>query len=240
MQTFVQRKAGAIFDLVFPATSLASGIAAAQAANIPVATAGGGLATGVIATDGLGGPAAPPVTNYMLSQMGGKGQILAFTYRVGAVCLQREQVFDSILAKYPNIKVTKDEIQDPGFTTQAPQYAISWLASRPKNAGPYAIWGCWDDPTLAVIPALKQAGRTDVKTYGMNGYPNAVAAVKNGSLTATTWVDYSAEGTELVQATEAYLKNPKNWKQETLNIPNLLLSGQNYADFVKQHPGISG
>lgn len=240
MQNFVQRKAGAIFDLVFPTTSLASGIAAAKTANIPVATAGGGLAPGVIATDGLGAPAAPPVTNYMISQMGGKGQLLAFTYRVGAVCLQREQALDSILAQYPNIKVTKDEIQVPGFTTQAPQYVNSWLASRPKGQGPYAIWGCWDDPTLAVIPALSQEGRTDVKTYGMNGYPNAVAAVKRGALTATTWVDYTAEGTELVNATEAYLKNPQGWQQKTLAIPNVLLDGNNVTAFIAKHPGVSG
>ncbi|MDX6201748.1 MAG: ribose transport system substrate-binding protein [Frankiales bacterium] len=240
MVNFVQRKAVAIFDLVFPTTSLVKGIAAAKAAHIPVATAGAGLADGVIATAGLGAPAAPPVTNYLVDQMGGKGQLLAFTYRVGAVCRDREQVLDSILKKYPGIKVTKQELQVPGFTTQAPQFATSWLASRPKGAANYAIWGCWDDPTLAVIPALKQNGRTDVKTYGMNGYPNAVVAVGRGDLTATTWVDYKSEGTVLVSATSDYLKNPTGWTPKTLDIPNLLLDGANFATFTKQHPGITG
>ncbi|MDQ1528341.1 MAG: ribose transport system substrate-binding protein, partial [Actinomycetota bacterium] len=99
---------------------------------------------------------------------------------------------------------------------------------------------CWDDPTLAVIPALKQNGRTDVKTYGMNGYPNAVVAVGRGDLTATTWVDYKSEGTVLVSATSDYLKNPTGWTPKTLDIPNLLLDGANFATFTKQHPGITG
>ena len=42
MRTFATQKVGMIFDLVFPATSLGAGLAAARAADIPVATWGGG------------------------------------------------------------------------------------------------------------------------------------------------------------------------------------------------------
>src|SRR3954451_11221043 len=47
---FVNKGAGMIFDLVFPASSLGAGLSAAKSADIPVATWGGGIADGVVMT----------------------------------------------------------------------------------------------------------------------------------------------------------------------------------------------
>ena len=50
---------------------------------------------------------------------------------------------------------------------------------------------------MGAIAALKQAGRTDVKTYSINGSPQALKAVKNGTMTQIIWQDGYTEGKDL-------------------------------------------
>ena len=69
-QNLVQRKAGAIVDMVFPVTSLGAGIKAANDAKIVVGTWGGGMGDGVAATNGSGGPMADPIINKMVGDLG--------------------------------------------------------------------------------------------------------------------------------------------------------------------------
>ncbi|HZC34099.1 MAG TPA: substrate-binding domain-containing protein, partial [Chthoniobacterales bacterium] len=173
IQNLVTRKAGAIIDMVFPTTSLRASLLTAQRASIPVATWGGGIDYGVVATNGSGGPMAVPVVEQMVKDLGGKGAILALTYHTGQVAREREQELDRILSKYPEIKVTKNEVRIPGYLQDGAQYATAWLAAHPVGSGPLAIWGSWDDPALGAISALKQQGRKDVKVYGQNGNANA-------------------------------------------------------------------
>lgn len=238
IEDLVTRHAAAIFDLVFPTTSLSAGLSAAQSAHIPVATWGGGLGPGVVITDGGGGAFAKPVVQYMVQQMGGKGAILALTYHVGLVCRNREQVFDSIVSAYPQIRVTKDEIQIPGYQTQAPQYATGWLSSHPAGSGPLAIWGCWEDPTIAALSALREQSRRDVKTYGENGGPAAMSDILNGSLTATEWENSFLEGETLVNQTAQAIKAGSSWRPKEINIPGVLVDKNNIRSFLKTHTGL--
>ena len=146
IQNFAQRGAHAIIDMVFPFSSIGAGLDAAKSAGIPVVTWGGGLGSTVAATNGSGGPMAVPVVEMMVKELGGKGSVLALTYRTGEVCRNREVVMDEILAKNPDIKVTKNEVRIPGYFEDGAQYANAWLTSHPAGSEPLAIWGCWDDP----------------------------------------------------------------------------------------------
>ncbi len=138
-QNLAQRGAGAVIDLVFPTTSLGAGLAATKEAGIPVATWGGGLgngmADGIVATNGTGGPQAEEVIKQMVADMDGKGEVLALTYHTGQVCREREEVFDKIVAEYPDIKVTKNEVPIPGYLQAGAQFASAWLAARPGGRG---------------------------------------------------------------------------------------------------------
>lgn len=238
IENLVSRHAGAIIDLVFPTTSLTAGLNAAKAAHIPVGTWGGGLGPGVVVTDGSGGAFATPVVKYMVKQMGGKGAILALTYHVGLVCRNREQVFDSVLKQYPGIKVTKNEIQIPGYQTQAPQVATGWLASHPKGSQKLAIWGCWEDPAIAALSALRQQGRTDVLSFGENGGPTAMSDILHGTLTATEWENQYLEGQTLVEQIDASIKAGASWKPKQIEVPGLLVHKGNIHAFLKAHAGL--
>src|SRR5687768_15467893 len=127
IQNFAQRGAHAIIDMVFPFSSIGAGLDAAKSAGIPVVTWGGGLGSTVAATNGSGGPMAVPVVEMMVKELGGKGSVLALTYRTGEVCRNREVVMDEILAKHPDIKVTKNEVRIPGYFEDGAQYANAWL-----------------------------------------------------------------------------------------------------------------
>lgn len=237
IEDFVQKKVSGIFDLVFPATSIRAGLQAAIRAHIPVLTWGGGLAPGVAASNGGGGPFAVPAVSAMVKDLHGKGAVLALTYHVGLVCQQREQVMDRILAKHPGIQVTKEEVQIPGDFQSGYQYATSWLAAHPAGSGHLAIWGCWEDPALGAISALKAEHRHDVLVFGENGSPAALQAIKSGWLTATTWENGVAEGSQLAKLLPVILKAGTHWRPRTFNVPGVLVTRRNVVGFLRTHPG---
>ena len=240
IQNLVTRQAGAIIDMVFPTSSLGGGLAAAERANIPVATWGGGMGRAVVATNGSGGPMAIPVVERMVEDMGGQGSVLALTYRTGQVCREREEEMDRILQDYPDIEVTKNEVRIPGYLQDGAQYATAWLASHPAGGEPLAIWGCWDDPALGAISALKQQNREDVRVYGVNGNADAILAVRDGWMDATAWQQSFEEGKLLVQTIQQAIDAGDTWEPRGVEIPAIVVSEANVEQFIEDHPGAVG
>jgi ribose transport system substrate-binding protein len=236
MRNFVSKGAGMIFDLVFPTSSLGAGLASAKQAGVPVATWGGGLGSGVVMTTGDGAPFAQPATQKMVDDLGASGSVLALTYRAGQVCRDREGVFDKIISADPGVQVSKEEVAIPGFLQDGSRYATAWLAGHPKGSGPLAIWGCWEDPTLGAISALKQQNRTDVKTYGINGSSTAIKAVQDGSLTATVYEDGAGEGKAMFDTTMQAIQAGAGWQPKTVNVPGILVTAETVGQFVQDHP----
>ncbi|XAZ26111.1 sugar ABC transporter substrate-binding protein (plasmid) [Sinorhizobium sp. B11] len=236
IQNFVQRGAFAIADLVFPASSIGAGLDAAKQANIPVVTWGGGLGLSVAATNGSGAPIAEPVIQKMIDDMGGKGELLALTYRTGEVCRNRETLMDKMLESHPDIKVTKNEVRIPGYIEDGAQYANAWLASHPPGEGKLAIWGCWDDPAIGAIGSLRSQGRDDVMVYGVNGNAQAIENIRNGHMTATAWEDSYTEGYNMIKLLADIKTAGADWKPQAVEVPAVLITKDTVADFLKQHP----
>ena len=236
-QNLVQSGADAILNLVFPATSLGAGLAAAKEAGVPVGSWGGGLDDGgvIVVANGAGGPQAKPVVEKMIADMGGEGAILALTYRTGEVCRNREDIFDEQVSA-TSIDVSKNEISIPGFLQDGAQFASAWLAAHAEGEGPLAIWGCWEDPTIGAISALKQQNRTDVLTYGENGAPDGLKAVQDGSLTATYWADSEREGEVLVEEIMKAIEAGDSWTPIEIDVPGVLVTADNVEEFLAEHP----
>ncbi|KDA06831.1 sugar ABC transporter substrate-binding protein [Microbacterium sp. CH12i] len=236
IQNFVNKDAGMIFNLVFPASSLGAGLNAAAQANVPVATWGGGAGKGIVVVAGDGAPFAEPATNAMIDAIGGDGEVLALTYRTGQVCRDREVLFDEMMAEQaPDVNVTKNEVNIPGFLQDGARYATAWLAAHPEGSGNLAVWGCWEDPTLGAISAIKQQGRTDILTYGINGSSTAIQAVQDGTLTATVFEDARAEGRTMFEETAAAIESG-DFSSRTVDVPGILVSADNIDDFLAEHP----
>jgi len=233
---FVQRGAKAVVDMVFPYSSIGAGLDGAKNANIPVVTWGGGIGSSVAATNGSGGPMTIPVIDMMVKDMDGKGSLLALTYRTGQVCRDRETVLDQMLAKYPDIKVTKNEVRIPGYFEDGAQYANAWLASHPQGSGNLAVWGCWDDPAIGAIGSLRAQGRDDVKVYGVNGNAQALENIKNGHMTATAWEDSYTEGYNMVKLLPEIVKAGADWTPKAVEVPAVLVDKDTIDKFVADHP----
>jgi ribose transport system substrate-binding protein len=240
IQNFAQRGAGAIVDMVFPYSSIGAGLAAAKDAGIPVVTWGGGLGGSVAATNGSGAPIAKPVIDKMVEDLGGKGSLLALTYRTGEVCRNREVLLDEVLANSPDIQVTKSEVRIPGYFEDGAQYANAWLASHPPGDENLAIWGCWDDPAIGAIGALRQQGRDDVKVYGVNGNAQAIENIQNGHMTATAWEDSYTEGYRMVKLLKEIQTAGDGWQPKAVEVPAVLVTQENVAEFVGKHPEALG
>lgn len=236
VQNFAQLGVHAIIDMVFPFSSIGAGLDAAGAAGIPVVTWGGGLGSTVAATNGSGGPMAIPVVELMVEKMGGKGSILALTYRTGEVCRNREVAMDEIVAKYPDITVTKNEVRIPGYFEDGAQYANAWLASHPAGAENLAIWGCWDDPSIGAIGSLRAQGRDDVAVYGINGNAQALENIKNGFMTATAWQDSFTEGYNMVKMLVDIKAAGSAWAPKAAEVPAVLVTKDSVDAFLTEHP----
>ena len=236
IQNFAQLGAHGIVDMVFPWSSIGAGLDAAKAANIPVVTWGGGLGGSVAATNGSGGPMAIPVVELMVKNMEGKGSVLALTYRTGEVCRNREVVMDEILAKYPDIKVTKNEVRIPGYFEDGAQYANAWLASHPAGSENLAIWGCWDDPAIGAIGSLRAQERSDVKVYGINGNAQALENIKNGFMTATAWQDSFTEGYNMMKMLADIKTAGAGWEPKAAEVPAVLVTKETVEAFLSEHP----
>ena len=240
IQNFANRGAAAIIDMVFPYSSIGAGLAAAKSAGIPVVTWGGGLGGAVAATNGSGAPIAEPVLKKMIADMGGKGSLLALTYRTGEVCRNREKLLDQLLAGDPGIVVTKTEVRIPGMFEDGAQAANAWLASHPSGEGKTAIWGCWDDPAVGAISALRQQGRDDVLVYGVNGNAQAIENIRNGHMTATAWEDSYAEGQAMVRLLDTIRASGAKWTPKADEVPAVLVTKDNVQAFLKSHPDAAG
>ena len=236
IQNFAQRGATAIVDMVFPYTSIGAGLAAAKAANIPVVTWGGGLGGSVAATNGSGGPMTVPVNELMIKNMDGKGSLLELTYHTGEVCRNREIELDNALKAHPDIKATKNEVRIPGYFEDGAQYANAWLASHPAGKENLAIWGCWDDPSIGAIGALRSQNRNDVKVYGVNGNAQALEDIKKGLMTATAWQDSYTEGSNMVKLLPEIVKAGAGWTPKAVEVPAVLVSSENIDKFLADHP----
>ncbi|UJQ95123.1 sugar ABC transporter substrate-binding protein [Mariluticola halotolerans] len=240
IQNFVQRGAAAVIDMVFPYTSIGAGLAAAGDANVPVVTWGGGIGSTVAATNGSGGPMAEPVVEMMLDAMDGSGSILALTYRTGEVCRNREVVLDEMVAEYPDITVTKNEVRIPGYFEDGAQYANAWLASHPANSENLAIWGCWDDPAIGAIGSLRQQARDDVKVYGVNGNAQAIENIRNGHMDGTAWEDSYTEGYDMVKLLPEIIEAGDAWVPVAREVPAILVTADTVEEFVTAHPDALG
>jgi ribose transport system substrate-binding protein len=237
MVTLVNLHVNAIIVEVYPESALSAGLNAATAAHIPVyLSLGTGQPTGDVI--GISGQAAGDISaQYMADQMtGGTGSVLAITFHSGSPCVVNEAGFDSVMTKYPGIKVEKLEVDINNILSWGQTTGSAWLLQHPAGSGNLAIWGCFDRPVLGAEIAIKAAGRTDVKTYGIFGEAGALANVRDGLQTVTWWFDTNAAGVAIVQAIKRYFDNPSAWTASFVPQVPTRLDASNIAAFLTAHP----
>jgi ribose transport system substrate-binding protein len=235
MQNLVSKKVDAIIVTIFPTAGLGAGLAATQAAGIPVLSEGGGLSAGVAVDFDIS--LGQPVFDAMIASLGSKGDVLNLTYHGGRPCFLRAEMFKENQAKYPDLKVTTQEFPVPGFAEASVAATNAWLAANPADPNvKYAIFSCFDGSALAAISALKTNGRTGVEVYSFNGTGPALTAIRSGDMTASMWVDFTGLGKTMTDLVPTILAPGGAWQPKTLPADSLLVNKGNLDQFLKDHP----
>jgi ribose transport system substrate-binding protein len=234
MKQLVTKKVDAIIVTVFDSTSLASGIAAAKDAGIPVLSAGGGMAPGIALAASTG--AAQPMVDLMLKDLHNTGAALDLTYHPGIPCRERADAFDAAVKANPGIKSTSHEIDIQSSAASSQAATSAWLGANAKAAGPFAIFNCYDDNAMGAIAALNQNDRKDVKVYSFNATAPALHALREGTMTATLTVDLKSAGKMLVDAIPEIRKQGAAWQPKSFVPDHVIVTKDNVDDFVKAHP----
>jgi ABC-type sugar transport system substrate-binding protein len=233
MTNLVTKGADALLVSVFGSDALAAGVASAVEAGVPVASWGGGIVDGVQFAAEVG---LDTVSDKMLADLGGAGEVLTLGYRPGIPCQHREEVLDEVL-EGSSITQTKQQITIPGQVESAQAAAAAWAAAHPAGDTPLAIWSCFDDPATGVAAALRDLGRTDILSYGNNGTKAAVDLVASGELTATQWINGPQQGADLVELLIAYIDDPESVEvPQTIEGETEVVSIDNVEEFLATDP----
>lgn len=236
MTTFATtQKVDAILVSAFASSAIGAGLASARSAGVPVVSWGGELVDGIVATTSALKVGEDSV-NAMLDDFGTEGDVLALTYHTGVLCLYRGMAFEDATKGESGLSISSEEVAIPGQVQDGTDYTASWLASHPKGDRPLAIWGAWDEPAMGAIAALKQVGRSDVKVYSINGSPQALQAVKAGTMTQIIWQDGFTEGRELMTAVLDSEKAGDGWEAKTIDVPGVLVDQSTIDQFLEEHP----
>ncbi|MDF2941164.1 MAG: LacI family transcriptional regulator [Herbinix sp.] len=175
---------------------------------------------------GIGTKAA----EYLGEALAGKGTIAVMSApSVGSVSVERTDAFkEEMKAKYPDI--TLIEVTAGGFTQEAGlTMATDMLVSNPQID---AVFSIDDEPSLGILQAIHEAGRTDIKYISGGGG-------------AQTWYTKIQSETESKCFTETYspsmigdaiqvavdIQQGKEYQKDTIIEPTTIDSS-NVADFI--------
>jgi len=122
------------------------------------------------------------VTQALVDAINGEGNIIMTQGALGHTGAQgRARGFNSIVKKYPNIKVLDTQPADWDVT----KVARIWETLLTKYPKIDAAYFHNDDMALAAYNVMKTHGRTSIKIGGCDAMPPALEAVTDGRMTAT-------------------------------------------------------
>jgi ribose transport system substrate-binding protein len=174
----------------------------------------------------------------LVSDIGGKGNIVVFNGFYGVpVCAIRYDELKEVLKYYPDVKIISPELRDviPNTVQDAYAQITAILNKYPDKGSINAIWSAWDVPQVGATQALVAAGRTEVKTYGVDGSPDVVELVKDPASPASAVAAQQPAliGKTAVQNVARYLAGDRTLPPQTY-VPAFIVTKQNAAEAQKQ------
>ena len=166
---------------------------------------------------------------YIAKEIGGKGNIAVLLGPLGSDAeIGRTQGYDNVLKGYPDIKVVYKQTAN-WRTDEALKLTENWLQTGADLA---AIVSNNDDMALGAVKAVKDAHLVGkIKIAGLDAAPNALAAVKDGTMTATVSQSTTDQGR---MAMEALVKLANGEKIDaTITVPHALITKENVDKYIK-------
>lgn len=163
---------------------------------------------------------------YIADKLGGKGQVAILLGELSNNSTQvRTAGFKEILAKYPGIKIVEEQtgmwLRDKGMDLTS-----NWLLAGKEID---AILSNNDEMAIGAAMALKQAGKQGVLVGGVDGTPDALAAIKRGLMSVSVYQDARGQAEGALSAAEKMAK--KENVEQNVTIPYQLITPENVAEF---------
>lgn len=181
VEQLVNQGVDAIIIVPVQADSLGPQMTQAKNAKIPVVAVNtalsdtGALTSSVLPDDVAAGEQEMEM---MAKQLGGKGNIVILQGPLGSSPeLDRTKGIESVLAKYPDIKVLAKDTAN-WKRDEAVNKTKNWLSSFGDDVDGVVAEN--DDMGLGAVQALSEAGQK-VPVVGIDGIEDGLAAVKNGT-----------------------------------------------------------
>lgn len=161
--------------------------------------------------------------------VGGEGEIVEFHQHLGTGPeVARSQALRDVLKEYPHIKIAA-RIPHKGERDIVKTEMQTLLGKYPGLKGVYAHG---DNFAIAAAQVCRKEGRGDIKAVGMGGSKEAIAAVKEGLLTGTSYQQPEEEGRSAVRLAVRYLKGEKLERTYPIDCP--AVTKENADRFVGQ------
>ena len=150
----------------------------------------------------------------MVQDMDAKGKVVMFNgFASVPVCKIRLDQVRYVFESYPDIEIIDPELRDviPNTVQQAYSDMTDMLTKYGPDSGLKSVVACWDVPMIGATQAIEAAGRTDVKTYGVDGSPEYVEMVMDPDSQAGAVVVQQAYeiGKQAAQNVATYLNGGK-------------------------------
>lgn len=180
LQTLIAQKPDAIVQLLGTLSVIDPWLKKARDAGIPVFTIDVGSTNSLNNATSDNWGIGKDLALQLVSDIGGEGNIVVFNGFYGVTpCAIRYDQLVNVTKYFPKVKIIQPELRDviPNTVQDAFTQITSILNKYPEKGSIKAIWSAWDIPQLGATQALTAAGRTEIKTYGVDGSPEVLQLV---------------------------------------------------------------
>ncbi|CAM3776429.1 sugar ABC transporter substrate-binding protein [Cohnella lubricantis] len=149
--------------------ALGAGVEKAKAAGIPVVAFDAALGIdGVTDLSQNDQKMAEQTLEQLAKDAGGKGNIVKVWVAGFAPMERRQESYAAFQQQYPDIKeiTSFGDASNPQLDAQTKMEAI--LKQYPEKGSITAVWAAWDEFAKGAANAIKQAGRDEIKVYGID------------------------------------------------------------------------
>ncbi len=164
-----------------------------------------------------------------IEAIGGKGNIAILLGPLGSDAqLGREEGYNKVLAEYPDVEVVFSQTAN-WKTDEALKIVENWLQTGTQID---AIVAQNDGMALGALKAVEDAQMQDqIKVYGLDAVPDALAAVKDGRLAATVSQSTAEQGAGAMEA--AYKIVTGETVDAEILVGHTLITVENVDSYIK-------
>jgi len=231
VESFIAQKVDAIIMNPCEVEASSPAVTKALAAHIPIINVNSATSakpTAFVGSDDV--ESGRIAMNYIAKRLNGKGNVVMIHGYMGqAAQIQREQGAREVLKQFPGLKLIAHQT---GEWDRAKSMALmeNWIQSYGSEIN--AVFAQNDEMGMGAVKALTSAGlKNKVIVVSIDAIPDALQAVKNGTLDATIFQNAEQQGAKAIETAIKIIKG-QPYDKETL-VPFELVTKENVTNYLK-------